>query len=155
VLQVRVGCCMVALVTADPVAFGRRLAELRKAAGLIPAQAARRAGVNAAYWSVVEGAVPQGRNRRASLPRVPVVRALADAVDADKAELLELAGYPDDAELERDRVARLGEVQLSASGIDLEELRLADPEAYANLEAQARFFLDRARRNARHRGSAG
>lgn len=138
------------LVSADPVAFGRRLAELRKDAGLIPAQAARRAGVTAAYWSVIEGAVPQGRNKRASLPRVPVVRALADAVDADKAELLELAGYSDDADLERARVARLGGgIQMSASGIDLEELRLVDPEAYANLEAQARFFLDRARRQAR------
>lgn len=136
-------------VSADPVAFGRRLAELRQAAGLIPAQAARRAGVTAAYWSVIEGAVPQGRNKRPSLPRVPVVRALADAIDADKAELLELAGYPDDADLERARVARLGGgIRMAASGIDLEELRRVDPEAYANLEAQARFFLDRARRQA-------
>jgi transcriptional regulator with XRE-family HTH domain len=143
-------------VTADPVGFGRRLAELRKAAGLIPAQAARRAGVTAAYWSVIEGAVPQGRHRRRSTPRVPVVRALADAVDADKAELLELAGYPDDADLERARVARLGGgIHMAASRIDVEELRLADPEAYANLVAQARFFLERARRQTRDGTSGG
>ena len=109
---------------------------LRKAAGLIPAQAARRAGVTAAYWSVIEGAVPQGRNKRASLPRVPVVRALADAVDADKAELLDLAGYPDDADLERSRVKRLRARGDQASGpnADLETLRQRAPEVHADIE---------------------
>jgi transcriptional regulator with XRE-family HTH domain len=120
-------------VIADPVAFGRRLAELRKAAGLIPAEAARRAGVTASYWSVIEGAVPQGRNMRAALPRVPVVRALADAVDADKAELLDLAGYTDNADLERARVVRLRtrRDRVSGSNVDLEALRLLAPGVHA------------------------
>ncbi len=120
-------------MSADPVAFGRRLAELRKAAGLIPAEAARRAGVAASYWSVIEGAVPQGRNMRASLPRVPVVRALADAVDADKAELLDLAGYTANADLERARAVRLrtrGD-RASGSNVDLEALRLLAPDVHA------------------------
>lgn len=138
-------CCIVPFVTADPVAFGRRLAELREAAGLIPAQAARRAGVSPAYWSVVEGAIPQGRNKKPSIPRVPVIRALADAVDADRVELLELAGYEDDAAIERARAARQGRIHMAASGVDLEELRQLDPEAYDSIENMARIALDRAR----------
>lgn len=37
-------------------------------------------------------------------------------------------------------------IQMAASGADLEQLRVADPEAYAALEQMARIALDRARR---------
>jgi transcriptional regulator with XRE-family HTH domain len=124
-------------VTADPDAFGHRLKELRKAAGLIRAQAARRAGVTAAYWSVIEGAAPQGRDKRASLPRIPVVRVLADAVDADKAELLDLAGYTDHADMERARVRRSrarGDQVVPGANVDLEALRLLAPDLHAAVE---------------------
>lgn len=119
-------------MASDPVTFGSRLAELRESAGLKPAQAAMRAGISAPYWSVIEGAVPQGRNQRPSMPRVPVVRALADAVDADKAELLELAGYTTNADLERARVARLRSRNDLATGsdADLETLRLLAPDLH-------------------------
>lgn len=39
-------------------------------------------------------------------------------------------------------------VQMAASGADLEQLRLEDPETYAHLEALARVALDRARSRA-------
>jgi len=118
------------------VVFGQRVAALREATGLAPAEAAHRAGVSAAYWSVIERATPQGRNKVASLPRVPVVRALADAIDADKAELLDLAGYADHADLERARVARLRTAGDPAPGsdIDLEAIRLLAPDVHAALE---------------------
>lgn len=124
-------------MTADPVAFGRRVRELRRTAGLTPAQAAQRAGITAAYWSVIEGAAPQGRNERASLPRIPVVRALADAVDADKAELLDLAGYTDHADVERARVERVrvsGDQAVPGAYVALEALRLHAPDLHAAVE---------------------
>lgn len=39
-----------------------------------------------------------------------------------------------------------GPVELAASGVDLEELREADPEAYEQIIGMARIALDRARR---------
>lgn len=133
------------LVDTDPVALGARIAELRAAAGLTSAQAARRAGITAAYWHAVENASPQGRNRRPSIPRVPVLRAIADAVDGDRAELLDMAGHEDDAAIDRARAGRHA-ITVNTSGVDLEELRRTDPEAYDQIIGMARIALDRARR---------
>jgi transcriptional regulator with XRE-family HTH domain len=76
--------------------------------------AAERAGVTSGYWNNVEHATPNGRTGRPAQPSVPVVRALAYALDADSVELLKLAGYPAAAEFDRvynaeraDRVRRL------------------------------------------------
>ena len=64
------------------------------------------------------------------------MRSLADAVDADKAELLDLAGYSDDAELERARVRRLRARGgwVSGPNLDLEALRLLAPDFHAAIE---------------------
>jgi len=42
-----------------------------------------------------------------------------------------------------------GDLNLAASGADLEELRLTDPEAYAQVVELARFHLERARNRGR------
>lgn len=73
---------------------------------------------------------------------------MADPLDADRIELLQLAGYDEDAAIEQARLARQGRIQMAASGVDLEELRLRDPEAYENLQNLPAIALDRARQRA-------
>jgi transcriptional regulator with XRE-family HTH domain len=81
----------------DPQALGAKVAELRHARGFTMAAASRIAGMSDAGWSNIENA--KGR------PSVPYIRAVADALGADRAELLDLAGFPDDAEIDRERAA--------------------------------------------------
>lgn len=88
-------------MSVDLARLGARIRELREASGLTPAVTARRAGVSPAYIHSVENATPSGRTGRPSLPSVPVLRGIADAVGAKRSELLELAGYDDDAALDK------------------------------------------------------
>jgi transcriptional regulator with XRE-family HTH domain len=77
-------------VTADMSRFARRITELRGA--MTKAQLARRAGISPAYLTGVEN--PASGKR----PSVPVIRGIADAIPgASRSELLELAGYEEDA----------------------------------------------------------
>lgn len=65
--------------------FGNRLRELRKAKGMTLRALAEAVGVDFTYLSKIE-------NERAGFaPGADTIRALADALDADPLELLELA----------------------------------------------------------------
>lgn len=72
-------------------------------------------------------------------PAVDVI-AVAEQIGLDPVALARVVGY----ELGRLR-AEPEDIQLSASGTDLEELRTLDPEGYELLMNQARLFLERAR----------
>jgi transcriptional regulator with XRE-family HTH domain len=71
-------------------------------------------------------------------PRDETLAAAAMAARVSVPELFRLAGrsYPDDPD---------GDVELSASGADLEELRQLDPAGYRDLMAEARQRLNEAR----------
>lgn len=114
----------------DLAALGRRINELRERKGLSQAEAARRAGVTAAYWSMVEGAKPNTATGRPSAPTVVVLRAIAEELDADRAELLELAGHVAAANFERERQAQ---VAPPADEVD--------PQEYARLEELVRRMV--------------
>lgn len=74
--------------------LGQRIRELRGQRSA--ADVARRAGIKPAYLHAIENATP-GRSGKPARPSVPVLRSLADALGASRAELLELAGHEDDA----------------------------------------------------------
>jgi transcriptional regulator with XRE-family HTH domain len=83
---------------ADMKRFAQRITELR--GSLTKAQVARRAGISPAYLTTLE----QGTAGKVS---VPVVRGIADAIPgASRVELLELAGYEEDAIYDRVQEAR-------------------------------------------------
>lgn len=79
------------------MAVGRWVREHRTAKKLSIANAARRAGLTQGWWHAIENATPSASTGKPSKPSVPFLRVMADALDADRAELLELAGYPEDA----------------------------------------------------------
>lgn len=82
---------------ADLKRFAERITELR--GSLTKAQIARRAGISPAYLTAIE--------RGDSLPSVPVIRGIADAIPgASRSELLELAGQEDAAVYDRLREAK-------------------------------------------------
>ena len=69
----------------DDYNFGRKLRELRKAAGLTQRQLAHQVGVNFSYLSKIEsGTMPP--------PSEQVIIRLAEVLNADRDELLVLAG---------------------------------------------------------------
>lgn len=76
-------------------------------------------------------------------------RAPLEVTGASRSAFMAALGWPSDAiaRLARgDDPKRLVEpIHIAAASTDLEELRRRDPDAYAQLEGQARFFLDRLR----------
>lgn len=119
---------------------GRRIEAARRRLRLTKRGAATKAGISEALWRHLEA----GERSPAPGVVVPVsprdasLEAAARAVALDPAPLFKLVG--------RDYVPLDDEpIELSASGVDLEELRLADPEMYEQLMAMARTALDRAR----------
>ena len=77
---------------ADMERFAQRITELR--GSMTKASLARRAGISAAYVTTIE-------KGKAGSVSVGNVRGLADALNASRAELLELAGHEDDAIYDR------------------------------------------------------
>lgn len=86
--------------------LGERITELRGES--IPAAAlARRAGISAAYLHQIEKAAINKKTGKPSKPAVTVLRCLAWAIPGARAsELLDLAGWPDDAVYDRVDEAR-------------------------------------------------
>ncbi len=123
---------------------GVLLEEARQARRLSKRGAAREAGFSESTWRQLE----DGERQVTEDVRVPVnprddtLVAAARAVGIDPAVLFEAAGRPFRGPREP-----LG---MDASGVDLEELRRLDPEAYGNIQALARIALEQARQ--RHKG---
>lgn len=92
-------------VSGDLTRLGERIRELR---GEAPAAVvARRAGIAPAYLHAVENASTNAKTSKPSRPSVPVLRAIAGAIPGALAsELLDLAGYEDDAAYDRVREAK-------------------------------------------------
>ena len=86
--------------------LGQRIKELRESAGITQAVLARRVGISAAYLSLIEGAKAK-RDQPPSRPAVTILRGIAAAIPGALAsELLELAGWEDDAAYDRVREAQ-------------------------------------------------
>lgn len=92
-------------VPADPAVLGRRIASYREQRGISIATAARRAAISSSRWHAIEQATPSGSTGKPSIPIVPVLRGIADAIGAPRSELLELAGYLEDAAVDRSNEA--------------------------------------------------
>jgi len=137
----------------DLPALGRLLEQLRERKGISQAEAARRSGIAPAYLSMVEGAKPNTKTRAASVPAQTVLRALAEELDGDRAELLELAGYDEAAAYARQSKAEADERPDEVDQVEYErlagvvkqmvrdELRaagLTPPEETADQEAEER-----------------
>ena len=98
-------------------------------------QAAAKAGFSPTQWGDMErGERHQGTRVRAA---DETLVAAARAVDLDPRVLFEAAGRP---------YTEPEPLELSASGVDLDELRRVDPDAYELIVAQAQLALERARR---------
>jgi transcriptional regulator with XRE-family HTH domain len=103
-------------VAEDLKRLGERITELR--GDNLPAAAlARRAGISAAYLHQIEKAAINKKTGRPSRPAVTVLRCIAWAIPGALAsELLELAGWSDDAvydrvdEARKDRAERAGSI---------------------------------------------
>lgn len=123
------------LVGAKPGAANSGTARLSKRA------AAAKAGFSEGLWRQLEA----GERRVSGDITVPMntrdenLRAAALAVGLEPAVVFATVGRTWDQ-------AATEEIELSASGADLEALRLADPDAYEQVMALAKSFLDRARR---------
>lgn len=92
---------------------------------------------------VLAGEPLKRRDRRAALARALGFRG--DAFD-----LVERGEHPVTLVQEQQaQAAPGGQIKLSASGVDLDELLAKDPEAYAAIMEQARIALDRARDRSR------
>ena len=113
-------------VTADLVALGRRIRDLRGSRSA--ADLARRAGIKPAYLHAIEHATPSGRGRPAR-PSVPVLRAIADALGASRAELLSLAGHEDDAAYDQVQEMRAARQPEPVEPLDAIAQRVAAIEA--------------------------
>lgn len=97
---------------------------------------AARAGVSPTQWRHMENGIrDNGVPVRAS---DRTLEAAARAVGLDPAALFEIAGRPYESSDEP--------IHLSASGADLDQLRVLDPDAYELVMAQAKLALDRAHR---------
>lgn len=114
--------------------LGGRIRELREARGLTKARAARLAGLSDGYWGNLEVAAENSRTKAPPRPSVPVVRAIADTLDVERAPLLELAGWPEYADADRAR----------GGGHWVDVVRVVDPVAYDRIEQLAVAALDRA-----------
>jgi transcriptional regulator with XRE-family HTH domain len=134
---------------------GQLLAERREALGLTQAEASQLANISEASWNVLENGRAE-RFRRSTLRGAAVaLKWPLDAIDRliageDPARfvhtvhtnaVIPIAVVPQAGEVGRSD----GEIQLDASGVDLEELRLTDPDGYARVVEMARLLLDRAR----------
>lgn len=83
------------------IAAGEWIRKRREAKGVSMAQAARRVGTTTQRWHAIEHATLSTKTGHPSKPAVPLLRAIADYLDGDRAEILELAGYADDALYDR------------------------------------------------------
>lgn len=108
----------------------------RTAKGLTKRKAARAAGFDEAVWRQIEEGyrLIQG-NRVPANPRDENLEAAARVVGLDPAAVFEAAGRPFDR----------APIEISASGVDLDELAREDPEQYEAIMDLARLALDRAR----------
>lgn len=118
---------------------GQRLAQAVRArrlamGGMTQAQAASRAGVSDTTWNQIERGQPVSDRSLAK-----VSQALWEDAGAGTA-ILEGAEPPE------------AQLELSASGVDLDEPRALDPAAYELIVRQAELALERARE--RRHGSA-
>lgn len=119
--------------------MGEAIRSARTRAGLSQVAFARRCGVSQQFVSAVEGGI--------KTPSVETLRRIREVVggftpDEDRA----LRPIWD---LDTDDTASPGEIRLSASGTDLDELRQVDPDAYELIMVQARAALERARARGR------
>lgn len=98
-------CAISMAVARDLARLGERIKALR---GETPAAViARRAGIAPAYLHAIENASPNAKTDRPSRVSIPVLRAIAAAIPGAKAsELLDLAGYEDDAVYDRMKEAK-------------------------------------------------
>lgn len=131
----------------DLVALGRRIKELRGEMSM--GAAATRAAISVQYWSAVEAAQP-GKNGEPVRVSAPVLRSMADAIEADRVELLELAGHDEAAAWDRVLAARQqrgatteGRPSLAALNADLVHL---DEEAVEAVHVIVKQIHDAQRR---------
>lgn len=115
--------------------FGTRLRHLREARGLTQAQLAEL--VTDAGMAVTYQAIQNWELGRTGTTRANAL-AVEQALGVDPGTLAGILGYTADQQ-----------VQLSASGGALEEIRQVDPEYYAQLEEMARLALDRVKKRRR------
>jgi transcriptional regulator with XRE-family HTH domain len=95
-------------VSTDPTGFGEFVRYWREANGLSIRAAAGAAGISEGRWRQVEkGYQSVGGGLRVPVkPSERLVEAIADALTLERAETLEIAGYPEAAERWRRRAAR-------------------------------------------------
>lgn len=116
------------------------LAAARRQRGLSKRAAAREAGFSEALWRQLEDGerpVAPGVTVPAN-PRSETLESAARAVGLEPADVFAAAHREYHAPAQPD-------IQIDASGVDLEELRREDPDAYQQIIDLARFHLDRAR----------
>lgn len=120
--------------------LGERITELR--GETLPAAAlARRAGISAAYLHQIEKAAVNQKTGRPTRPAVTVLRCIAWAIPGALAsELLELAGWTDDAvydrvdEARKARAERAGSISVETLASYQEELQKAADHLQGLLE---------------------
>lgn len=119
---------------------GSALGAARKRRGLTKREAARLAGFSDGQWRDLEsGERSLGRGIKVPVnPKDSTLRAAAEAVDLDPAEIFAFAG--------RDYLPSNQAIGLAAaSGATMDELRQLDPEGFETVMASAQLLLDRAR----------
>lgn len=126
---------------ASPAEFGAILKQLRLDERLSQADVAERLKK---YGVKATGSAVGGWERGDSYPQREKVFALEKVFNVLPGWLSQHLGY-----FPPGTTGYTEEVELSASGRDLEELRQADPESYEQIMSLARLALDRARERRR------
>lgn len=134
-------------VNTDPKALGQIVRDRRLDLGLSQVEVAGRAGVSEPAYRSLETGRTRATDRTLSLVSKALewpstaLRDIRDGKDGWK-DLLHSSGTGADEPR--------SELSISASGVNLDELRDLDPDAYDLIVLQAQAALDRARRRIEH-----